>query len=200
MIFIAPIFYIALCYFLSYQIMHSLARVSRHYWLLRLILLPGVIVHELSHATACLITGTPVTNISFWNETGGAVVHHKPKLAILTQPFISFAPFPVGIVALSTLSHYLGRVHWGLSLSIIFLMVSIAGTLAPSKPDMIHALEGSLVLFAVGVAVYLSFPNLIMELHPPLIQFNQAMLLVNVLLGLIWISLHSLFHLIRLRN
>src|SRR5687768_18527214 len=89
---------LAIIYGLSYLTMYKLAHVSRRsYRLYRLILLPGVVVHELSHTLACLLTRTSIHQISFWDETGGKVIHEKPKWPIITQPFISVAPLPVGI-------------------------------------------------------------------------------------------------------
>ncbi len=180
---------ISTCYILSYLIMHALGRLSRRYFTLRLILLPGVMVHELSHALACLVTGTPIASISFWTETGGSVVHHKPKYSIFTQPLISFAPFPLGIAALGGLSHYLSHDHLLISAILIFLMVSIAGTLAPSKTDFLSAFEGLAVLVIILTAAYFYFPNLFSGLTPFLSQFNQTILGIVIILLTIWLSL-----------
>jgi hypothetical protein len=181
------------CYFLSFRIMHALGRVSGKYLILRLILFPGVIVHELSHAVACLLTGTPIESMSFWTETGGNVVHHKPKLAVFTQPIISFAPFPVGIASLLFLSNYITGVHWIATFLSIFLMVSIAGTLAPSKTDFVGAIEGTLVLLAIFTATAIYLPDFLAGFTPAITNFNQKLLLVDGILLAIWLVL-SLFH------
>lgn len=181
------------CYFLSFQIMNELAHVSRRsYTVLRLILFPGVIVHELSHALACLLTGTPIHELSFWDERGGHVIHDKPKLPFVTQPIISFAPFPVGIFLLVWLSHYITLSHWLISLLIGLFMVSVAGTLAPSKADFIPALEGSIVLLIVFGATYYFYPQLFSGLDVILTSFNHTMLFVTALLAAFWLSFRLL--------
>ncbi len=177
--------------------MLGLARVSSRYIFLRLILFPGVVVHELAHVAACIVTGTPIQNISFWTETGGEVVHHKPKYAVVTQPFISFAPFPVGIGLLLLLSHYIRQVEWGIAAVILFLMVSIAATLAPSKTDAIHAIEGSIVLIGILIAIAFAVPEYLQRLIPSISQFNQQMGLVAIILAIMWASLFLLHRTIR---
>src|SRR6266542_5215128 len=113
---------IAACYGLSFLIMQSLATISQKYLILRLLVFPGVVLHESSHALACFLTGTPIEQISFWTETGGHVVHQKPRLAFIAQPFISFAPFPVGIASLVILGEHVTRASWLGVIGLIFLM------------------------------------------------------------------------------
>jgi hypothetical protein len=185
---------IVACYALSFQIMHRLAYLSSTYFLLRLFLFPGVILHESSHALACLLTATPIEHISFWDEAGGHVTHHKPKLAFIIQPFISFAPFPVGIMSLLFLGNKIPSATWLVAALLVSLMVSIAATLAPSKTDMIHAIEGSIVLFAIGIATYYFFPGIITHIEPAIEKLARQMQLVTLLLLICWlvlIGLHS---------
>ncbi len=67
---------------------------------LRLILLfPGVVLHELSHAIVCYFSGTPVKEIKLFSPTGGYVAHEAPSSRII-QFFISTAPLFVGMLVI----------------------------------------------------------------------------------------------------
>jgi len=58
----------------------------------RYVLAPGVMVHELSHVLACFLVGASVERVCLFGEAGGCVEHGKPKLPVLGQFVISFAP------------------------------------------------------------------------------------------------------------
>jgi hypothetical protein len=59
----------------------------------RVLIAPGVIAHELSHALLCLLTGAKIHAISFFKREGGSVTHNEPKLWF-GQALISWAPLP----------------------------------------------------------------------------------------------------------
>lgn len=58
----------------------------------RLFVAPGVIVHELSHALACLLFLAPVQKISFFSREGGFVQHGRSRLGFLGNALIAMAP------------------------------------------------------------------------------------------------------------
>jgi len=58
----------------------------------RVLALPGILVHEISHALGCLITGARITSFSLLEPGGGYVEHEPPRLPILGAPLISLAP------------------------------------------------------------------------------------------------------------
>lgn len=182
------------CYILSYQIMHTLARVhAQSYFLFRLILFPGVVIHELAHILACLLTGTAIHKVSFWDESGGHVIHEKPRWPIITQPIISFAPFPVGLGVLFFLSQVIDWHNWLKTSLVLFLMVSVAGTFAPSKADFVPAVSGTFLFVLLLGLLYLAFPNLILRAEPSLQLFTSYLQTVVIILAIIWLILH-LFH------
>ena len=74
----------------------------------RIFLAPGVIIHELSHALACRITGVKIKEINFFLWDGGYVKYNKSKIPILGEFLISFAPILGGIVALFIFSLIFG--------------------------------------------------------------------------------------------
>ncbi|MCR4316243.1 MAG: M50 family metallopeptidase [Planctomycetes bacterium] len=59
---------------------------------LRVMVAPGVIVHEYSHALGCLLTGAKIKEIVLFEKTGGHVTHQMPRVPLIGGPVISFAP------------------------------------------------------------------------------------------------------------
>ena len=60
----------------------------------RLFVAPGIIVHEYSHALACLLTGTKIHEIKLFKRDGGHVKHEKPAATFMGVPFL--APYQEG--------------------------------------------------------------------------------------------------------
>ena len=94
--------------FLVSFILNSLWRKIFYEKKYRIFLAPGVIIHELSHALACRITGAKVEEINFFLWDGGYVKHSKSKIPVLGGVFISFAPILGGIGALFIFSLIFG--------------------------------------------------------------------------------------------
>jgi hypothetical protein len=55
----------------------------------RIFIAPGIIVHEYSHALACLLTGTKIVEIKLFKTEGGHVRHEKPPKTLLGLPRLS---------------------------------------------------------------------------------------------------------------
>ncbi len=171
---------------LSYSIMRTLAALhAGRNFLYRLVLFPGVLVHEMSHLLACWVTNTHVVEVNFWSETGGHVVHHKPKLP-LVQPFISFAPFFVGISLILLLSQTL-QGDWWLIVIKIMLILMLSATLAPSKADFIVALEG--IIFMVALIGGLAWVSPLVRdfIGSQLAQLAPSLLLVVSIMVVFWL-------------
>lgn len=90
--------------FLSFLIGRLWARLLPGYKF-RLFIAPGVIVHEFSHALACLFTGAKVTRISLFAPEGGYVEHSRSRLGFLGAAAIAMAPI-FGITLLLWLLAY----------------------------------------------------------------------------------------------
>ena len=61
--------------------------------ILKLFLLPGTIVHDLSHALLCIITGTTIKELNIFKlENGGGIKYDRPKIPILLDFFIASSP------------------------------------------------------------------------------------------------------------
>lgn len=162
---------------ISYLINWLLARsiIHRHY---RLFVAPGVIVHELSHAVGCLVTGSQIVEINFWKASGGHVLHRPstdPFKRIISDPIIALAPIWGTFILLailtwllvpqlfdiafnSDLTSGLRSLNW-LSWQpwlYLYLVTSLVATIAPSKTDMRYALAS-----LIGLAILLGFIFLI---------------------------------------
>src|SRR3972149_600768 len=55
-------------------------------------LLPGAIVHELSHALLCLVTGTTIKELNLFTSNSTGIKYDKPKIPFLFDFFIAAAP------------------------------------------------------------------------------------------------------------
>lgn len=183
---IAPIGLLVIIVWLSYQIMHLLAVLhANQYLLYRIILFPGILLHEMSHLLACWITNTPVVELNFWSETGGHVVHHKPKNPLI-QPLISLAPFGVGISLIVMLSHNLTGEWWMIGGKLLALLI-ISATLAPSKADLTVALEGIVFLVIMVGGIGWFWPLVWQMILSPLTRLTGSLWLVVTIMGLLWL-------------
>lgn len=173
-----PIFYfvgwLGLIFGASYLINWLLVRsiIRRAY---RFFVAPGVIVHELSHAVGCLITGSEIVEINFWKSTGGHVKHlqsHDALRRLVSDPIIALAPiwgtfavlafftwflFPdiFSLIATNDLIALINSFDLTSATTWLYLYVvtSLVATIAPSKTDMKYALASLVVLFSLLVAL-----------------------------------------------
>ncbi len=60
--------------------------------IIRIILLPGSIVHDLSHALVCLITGTTIKELNLFALNDSEIKYDKPKIPVLFDFLIVAAP------------------------------------------------------------------------------------------------------------
>ncbi|MCP5007602.1 MAG: hypothetical protein GY941_27255 [Planctomycetes bacterium] len=59
---------------------------------IKVFLFPGIIVHELSHALLCLITGTTINELNIFKPVSGTIKYDRPKVPYLFDFFISVSP------------------------------------------------------------------------------------------------------------
>jgi hypothetical protein len=177
----------------------------------RVFVAPGIVLHELSHAFFCLLTGAKVISINMFKKEGGEVKHGHSKVPILGPILISLSPFVIGALAIFFLSKYIGFkslnirevsfnaqsiVHWLIdSIKSInfrsartavafYLVLSIAVTMTPSVEDMRNILLSLLVLLGVVFIVfkYSTFrPNLGFLITPELISILITILALLIL-------------------
>lgn len=109
---------------------------------------PGVVVHELSHYLACVLTGTKVFRVKFFSLSGPAyVVHARPSA--WQGVVISIAPFLIGtifsFILLSTANAMIGVQNLLVAL-FYWLAISILYFSFPSYTDAKNAFN-SLIRF-----------------------------------------------------
>jgi hypothetical protein len=147
----------------------------------RLFVAPGIIIHEVAHAVACLLTGAKIQAMNMFDKDGGKVEHYKPKIPIIGQILISIAPIIVGVIVIYFLSRLIGfrpidlsgvsfshnnfldllkkviisfNTHGVRNGIILYLLFSVSVTMNPSVQDLKNVL---LSLTLIGVAIYLVY-------------------------------------------
>jgi hypothetical protein len=108
----------------------------------RYALAPGVVVHELSHLAACLLTGASVKRVVLFGPSGGGVEHSPPKMPLVGQPIISLAP--IG----------------GCTLALWFVWLTFAGSLgleAVALPDVDLSVVGLAEVWQTLKTVYVDW-------------------------------------------
>ena len=58
----------------------------------RFFFFPGAVIHELSHAFICLITGTTIKELNIFRLENGSIQYDRPKIPFLFDFFIATAP------------------------------------------------------------------------------------------------------------
>lgn len=141
----------------------------------RILMAPGVIIHELAHGFACILTGAKVSEMSLFEKEGGHVKHTKSKIPILGTVIISLAPLVAGIVIIYFVSRYLSTdelnvFKYGYSAKaiirgniaiiqslfhfswenwlLLYVTTSVAVTMLPSRQDLFQAFLPLLLLIA----------------------------------------------------
>lgn len=147
----------------------------------RIFVAPGIILHELSHAFFCLLTGAKVSAINVFKPDGGEVKHGHSRIPIIGPVLISLAPFFVGAIAIFFLSKFIGFKSLDISdiqlnapsimnslieslesinfssvktIVAFYLVLSIAVTMTPSVIDMRNILFSILVLLLAAFIIY----------------------------------------------
>lgn len=141
--------------------------------LMSFILLPGVIIHELSHLFAAVIMFVPVGNMEFTPKKNGNGVKLGSVEIGRTDPIrrsiIGFAPvfvgflIVIGIVYLftSNLDFFKGKdvyILVSVALGVVYLLFAISNTMFSSRKDMEGTIEILITLIIMfGIAYFLGF-------------------------------------------
>lgn len=173
-----------------------------HGYSYRIFVAPGVIIHELAHAVACLTTGAKVKEISFFDKKGGFVKHEKPKLPYIGPVIISSAPLIAGILLIFLIAKMillqpvavsfsadpgnfkrvlssLGNIKLASIRNFIafYILLSVSVTMTPSMQDAKNAFVGSLFVLAVLLTI-----NYFFVIKLPESQIILALGLVSLIL------------------
>jgi len=168
----------------------------------RIFVAPGVILHELSHAFFCLITGAKIKNISLFEKEGGSVTHEHPKIMIIGPILIAYAPLLLGIIAIFIISKWVGvkadqdifsissrntveilRNTFGainfanyINWILMYLVFSIAVTMTPSFQDFKNAIFPTLIF---AVSIYILIKILSIKANLSFVPFDKIISVVG---------------------
>ncbi|MGM0438844.1 MAG: hypothetical protein ACQEP3_00190 [Patescibacteria group bacterium] len=209
------IFVFGLLFFVSYYTAYFWRKIfqGRKY---SVIVFPGVIIHELSHIIACIITFAKIKEVKLFSFQGGFVRHKKPKLPIIGTPIISFFPVIGGTAALFLIYWIYGIELSSFSVNrnfiqgfknllvnnwnnlyfwiLIYLSISIIISICPSKKDFKNSIYSLLILF-IGL-LFLSELGIITSI--PFIQELRNVIYFSSLIGCIVMILSGAAYLIKL--
>lgn len=153
---------------------------ARSTWpLYRILLWPGVIVHELSHALVAKILGAKIYSIVLWEAKGGHVTHGPTKVPVIGTFLVAIAPVFGGLAAFATIAHQTltptsldalsTLTHNPLAISVwnklfatlpwssgklwvfFFLIINAGMAIAPSYDDIANARSGFITLGIIGI-------------------------------------------------
>jgi len=124
-------------------------------------LFPGVMIHELSHATLALITGAKVTEMKLFKKQGDSLGHvnikHRgsPLLRAIQCIFIAAAPMFIGVIVVYgtffAAFHFSG-LHIALKIFLIYIGISMFFNMTMSKQD-IKVYFGGIPVFMVMIFI-----------------------------------------------
>jgi len=165
--------------------------------LFRIFVAPGIVIHELSHILGAKLSGSKIADYRFFDPKGGYVKFTKPKIPLIGNAFISFAPLIIGSLVILLLGLLLnikiavlsngqslqqfftiiGKINFFSipNIIVLYLIMSIAAALAPSKQDFTIAWAGLIPFIIITVLFYLFIP--------------YTIILINLLSGLYFICL-----------
>jgi len=186
-----------------------------------LILLPGTIIHELSHLIVAEILRVPTGNISFTPETikeNKEIKVGSLKIASV-DPFrrtlIGLAPFFAGLTIITLIStlylskyflpfntqqlKYLSSITYYVLLITFYLIFTISNTMFSSKKDLEAAALPAIILFMFFAALHLSGLSVSITAKPQtqeaikniLISINSALSL-TIFIDLIFLGIVKL--------
>lgn len=135
----------------------------------RVLITPGIAIHEYSHALACLLVGAPVSSITIFDKNGGRVVHGNAKIKIIGPVIIAMAPiagallmfaligfllnhpFKIDVSSFERFFNSLGRVRWTdwRVYFYLYACINLMMTIAPSKQDFKNCQWGLIVTFII---------------------------------------------------
>jgi len=164
---------------------------NRFYYFL---IVPGMIVHELSHILGCFLVGAKVKEAKLFSKKGGYIVHGKPKLPLLGKIIIALAPIIIGSIISLLISKNLGLSIANFEIEklatikfwVFFIIVtSILIEMIPSKADLKNAIGGFVLIVGIGGIFYwLGWSNIFSSLisNPGIEKFLFLMISLEVFL------------------
>lgn len=148
------------------------------YRIFRLLIAPGIIIHELSHVVIAIIFGAKIKSFKVFKPEGGEVTYSKPIFSFISQPLISIAPiigcssaiYLIGILLGFHLDNFhlqfsyndffvfLKNLNWNINTYIfLYLVLSFTSAMAPSRQDLINAFYGFIFILVAFIFIHYFF-------------------------------------------
>ena len=159
-------------------------------------LMPGVIIHELSHHLFCIIFKAKVIDFCYYNfkDSSGYVLHNSPK-HLYQEILISISPFFInsflgGLVAYPTIINKLSltglvSLNWQDFLRII-IAISIGMNAIPSKGDGLsvwNSVGDSDMNFLLKIFIRIMIAPLVFVIY--LLNFGSSYLRIDLFYGVL---------------
>ncbi len=155
----------------------------------QLLVFPGVLVHEFSHALGCLISGAKIDEISLFSSKGSYVRHGKPRIPLIGSFIISFSPIAGGIAFLWAVSRPFGLSVSGLHLGTSSLIEGLINTVK----NLIVFTMGNWDNWMFWIFIYIAI-SVVICLVPSKQDFkNSSLSALIVLIALFLISYFDIF-------
>lgn len=164
------------------------------YWVYFCMVIPGIIVHELSHIVGAVISGADVYHVKLISRTGGEVHHGQPRLPLIGQFLISFAPLLIGSALSYAIIYRLfitvGGNFWTIISAwkiidwiLLYILISLILTFTPSKQDVRSAIWSLIIIIPLIIAItYNPSINISPAVLPAILWLNLA---VGILIGIL---------------
>lgn len=167
--------------------------VKLDYKLYRILIFPGIALHEIAHIAGCLITGSKVVDAQIFTTTSGYVKHTKGRLGHVGNWIISFAPIITGFIVSFGIFYLLRSFMQANTLKLIlipflvYLELSIFLTMSPSVQDLQNSIFGTVIVIAALFLMeyYRLFHSYFLEFYKFLILIVALELTANAIFFLI---------------
>lgn len=128
--------------------------------LFNIILFPGIVIHELSHALGCILTGCKIVDIDLFTHSGGRVTYATKKHRLAKNFIISIFPLITGIILLYLLlnSFAITGNYFGAYIQkalFFYFAITIMTTMFPSRKDFANAF--SVFIFVILLSLSLAY-------------------------------------------
>ena len=147
----------------------------------RIFVAPGIVVHELSHILGAKLSGSKIMDYRFFDPRGGFVKFTKPKIPVIGNSIVSFAPLFFGSIVILLLGLLLKiqisnfsnppdfieflsifqkvRINSIPNILLLYLIMSVSAALAPSKQDFAIAWKGMIPFVILTILIYFLVPS-----------------------------------------
>lgn len=158
------------------------------YKLYRILIFPGIALHEAAHIAGCLLTGSRIVDAKIFGSAGGFVKHTRGRFGHIGDWIISFAPIIVGLLVSFGIFYFykafIPASAYRLLLIplLVYLELSVFLTMSPSVQDLSNSILGTIIVLGILslIEYYKLFHTYLFDLYNFLILIVILQLVANV--------------------